>query len=167
MANAEAQTFASLPTELLEEVFARLDVSSVHSVLLSCKRFHEVARSSPRIWRSLCRRLGRCVPPGSDLRLPVQAAAAAAAAAIPSVPEEEPYRTEKVFLAKLLRLKRSMRRGSCRKFRIGRNGRAAVPSTSEEVIARTKISSSPPSSLWYTACPPPSSHYFQRDKPFY
>ena len=162
MANAEAQTFASLPAELLEEVFARLDVSSVHSVLLSCKRFHEVARSSPRIWRSLCRRLGRCVPPGSDLRLPVQAAAA-----IPLVPEEEPYRAEKVFLAKLLRLKRSMRRGSCRKLCIGRNGRAAVPSTSEEVIARTKISSSPPSSLWYTACPPTSFHYFQRDKPFY
>ena len=62
-------TLTSLPAELLEEVFVLLDIHSVHSVLLSCKRFHEVARRSPRIWRALCRRLGRCVASDSDFRL--------------------------------------------------------------------------------------------------
>ena len=126
-----ASTFTSLPAEVLEDVFVRLDISSVHSVLLTCRRFHEVARHSPRIWLSLCRRLGPGVAPNSDLRI------AASTSAI--VPEDEPYRAEKLFLSKLLCLKRSMRRGSCEKLRVGRNGHA-VPSTSEEVIARTKIS---------------------------
>ena len=64
-----ANTFTSLPAEVLEEVFVRLDIFSIHSVLLSCKRFHEVARWSPKIWRALCRRLGRYVASDSDLRL--------------------------------------------------------------------------------------------------
>ena len=127
-------SFTSLPAELLEEIFVRLDISSVHNVLLSCQRFHEVARRSPRIWRALCRRLGRGVAAHSDLRIHAQHDAEL-------VPEGEPYRAEKLFLAKLLGLRRSVRRGSCKKLIVGRNGRRAlVPSTSEEVIARTKIS---------------------------
>ena len=131
---AKNNPFTSLPAELLEEIFVRLDISSIHSVLLSCKRFHVVARRSPRIWRALSRRLGRGVQPDSDLRIHVQHDAEL-------VPEGEPHRAEKLFLAKLLSLRRSVRRGSCKKLMVERNGRRAlVPSTSEEVIARTKIS---------------------------
>ena len=131
---ANNSPFTSLPAELLEEIFVRLDISSVHNVLLSCKRFHEVARRSPRIWQALCRRLERGGAPDSDLRIHAQHDAEL-------VPEGEPYRPEKLFLAKLLGLRRSVRRDSCKKLIVGRNGRRAlVPSSSEEVIARTKIS---------------------------
>ena len=130
---ANTNLYTSLPAELLEEIFVRLDISSVHSVLLSCKRFHDVARRSPRIWRALCRRLGRGVAPDSDLRIHAQHDAEL-------VPQGEPHRAEKLFLAKLLGLRRSVRRGSCKKLMVGNGRRALVPSTSEEVIARTKIS---------------------------
>jgi hypothetical protein len=99
----------SLPPELREQVFSHLDVHSLSALMLSCRELSKTVSESRRIWRSLCRRKEKAVPMRSDLRNPDYLSPLANLSQ--SLFLDMTCFDEKLFLAKCLDLKRSLRQG--------------------------------------------------------